>query len=119
MGRYYSGDIEGKFWFGIQSSTAAQRFGGTEIEPNFIIYHFNEGDLKQIASELKLIKETLGNKLEILDKFFEENSCYSDNKLKTMGISRNDLSKYADFLLGTKIFNCVKEKGFCKFEAEL
>ena len=27
MSRWYSGDIEGKFWFGIQSSHAADRFG--------------------------------------------------------------------------------------------
>ena len=27
MGRYYTGDIEGKFWFGIQSSNSADRFG--------------------------------------------------------------------------------------------
>lgn len=28
MGRYYSGDISGKFWFGVQSSTDAENFGG-------------------------------------------------------------------------------------------
>ena len=27
MGRYYSGDIEGKFWFGIQESNDADNFG--------------------------------------------------------------------------------------------
>lgn len=27
MGRYYNGDIEGKFWFGVQSSTDADFFG--------------------------------------------------------------------------------------------
>jgi hypothetical protein len=27
MGRYYSGDIEGKFWFGTQDSTDASNFG--------------------------------------------------------------------------------------------
>jgi hypothetical protein len=28
MGRYYSGDIAGKFWFGVQDSTDAENFGG-------------------------------------------------------------------------------------------
>lgn len=40
MGRYYSGDIEGKFWFAVQSSNAADRFGVSGNEPNFIQYHF-------------------------------------------------------------------------------
>ena len=26
MGRYYDGDISGKFWFGVQSSDAANRW---------------------------------------------------------------------------------------------
>jgi len=35
MGRYYSGDINGKFWFGIQSSTDAENFGAIN-EPYYI-----------------------------------------------------------------------------------
>ena len=33
MGRYYSGDIEGKFWFGVQSSEIGESFGaiGQEV----------------------------------------------------------------------------------------
>jgi len=37
MGRYYSGDIEGKFWFAVQSSTDAS--------------------LKILREELKLVKK--------------------------------------------------------------
>lgn len=33
MGRYYSGDIEGKFWFGVQSSHDGEFFGAIEQEP--------------------------------------------------------------------------------------
>ena len=36
MGRYYDGDISGKFWFAVQSSNAPARFGGNEFEPNYI-----------------------------------------------------------------------------------
>ena len=32
MGRYYYGDINGKFWFGVQSSTDASNFGGEAEE---------------------------------------------------------------------------------------
>jgi hypothetical protein len=36
MGRYYSGSIRGKFWFGLQSSSAADRFGvlGSYLDDN-------------------------------------------------------------------------------------
>ena len=33
MGRHYDGDINGKFWFGIQSSDDAVNFGAEEIPP--------------------------------------------------------------------------------------
>jgi len=32
MGRYYSGDINGKFWFGVQSSNAIEDLGGVVEE---------------------------------------------------------------------------------------
>ena len=38
MGRYYDGDINGKFMFAVQSSSAADRFGSeghnNYLEPN-------------------------------------------------------------------------------------
>lgn len=48
MGRYYSGDIEGKFWFAVQSSDDADFFGGDRSEPNYINYYFSEDDLPTI-----------------------------------------------------------------------
>ena len=42
MGRYYSGDIEGKFWFTVQSSNAADRFGSIGYEPSYLEYYFDE-----------------------------------------------------------------------------
>ena len=36
MGRYYFGSIEGKFWFGIQSSCAANRFGVIGQPPEYL-----------------------------------------------------------------------------------
>ena len=36
MGRYYSGDINGKFMFAVQPSDAGERFGATEQESYFI-----------------------------------------------------------------------------------
>lgn len=41
MGRYYSGDIEGKFGFGCQSSDAADQFGSHGQEPSELHYYFS------------------------------------------------------------------------------
>ena len=55
MGRYYSGDIEGKFWFGVQSSDDASFFGGVIEEPTEINYHFNtKEDIKKVVSGLSV-----------------------------------------------------------------
>jgi hypothetical protein len=52
MGRYYSGDIEGKFWFAVQSSTAADRFGASHNEPSYVEYCYSEDDLEGVEAEL-------------------------------------------------------------------
>ena len=57
MGRYYSGDIEGKFWFAVQSSNAADRFGSIGYEPDYLEYYFNEDNLPDVQKELKKIEE--------------------------------------------------------------
>ena len=45
MGRYYSGDIDGKFMFATQSSYAADRFG-SEGYTNYVQYYFDEQHLE-------------------------------------------------------------------------
>lgn len=119
MGRYYMGDIEGKFWFALQSSDAADRFGVTGEEPSYLNYYFDEDNLEDVEAEIKNIEETLGDKLGIIDKFIEENNGYNDEKLKEIGITKNELSDYADLGLGKQIRDCIKETGSCSFEAEL
>ena len=44
MGRYYEGDIEGKFWFAIQSSDDGEFFGAEEDEGNWINYYLNKDE---------------------------------------------------------------------------
>lgn len=120
MGRYYSGDINGKFWFAVQSSNAASRFGGTESEPQFIEYYFDkEDDLESVEAEIKDIETTLGDKLKVIEDFFSKYNTYNDGMLEEIGISRNDLSDYADLKLGIQIRDCIKDKGYCSFNAEL
>jgi hypothetical protein len=118
MGRYYSGDINGKFWFAVQSSDAADRFGVTGQTPNYLTYYFDEENLEDVETEIANIEESLGDKLKILDDFFAKVNGYRDEDLEAIGISRADLSDYADLELGRKICDCVKEHGSCSFDAE-
>lgn len=119
MGRYYSGDISGKFWFALQSSTAASRFGVDYTEPNYVNYYFDEEHLDDVQEELKRIEDKLGDKLQIIDKLLQDNHLYSDEKLEKAGISRAELSDYADYGLGKQIEKCIIDFGRCSFEAEL
>lgn len=119
MGRYYSGDIEGKFWFGLQSSVAADRFGVSHNEPNFVEYNYYEDDLEAVETEIKSIEDSLGDKLQVIEKFFEGVDGYNDAMLTKEGITNEELSEYADLSLGIKIRDCIKENGECHFEAEL
>ena len=123
MGRYYNGDIEGKFWFGVQSSEDASFFGGS-TESNHIDYSFDDDDLETIREGIAQCNEELGDNKAKLDKFFEENNSYNNEMLvKELEVSdeevRNLLEWYARLELGEKILKCVKEQDYCDFEAEL
>lgn len=125
MGRYYDGDIEGKFWFGVQSSTCADRFGCVG-EASYLFYNFDKSHLPQVEAELDRIRLcTLGeDNLNKLDKFFDENNGYSDERLaKYLGVLKDKLqfilSEYADYKLGLQIKECLEQEGRCRFEAEL
>jgi hypothetical protein len=123
MGRYYSGDINGKFWFGVQASNAADRFGSVG-NANYIEYYYDEDNLDEVEAEIKRIEDTLGDKVSIIDNFFisireSGKISYGDHKLKDLGINDDDLSEYADLGLGKQIRDCIKENGACSFTAEL
>ena len=118
MGRYYSGDIEGKFWFALQSSDCADRFGVSGEQPNVLNYYFDEDNLEDVENEIARIEQNLGDKIKIIDEFFEKNNGYNDQMLTEAGITIQELSEYADLGLGKKIRDCIKENGQCSFEAE-
>jgi hypothetical protein len=111
MGRYYTGDIEGKFCFGVQSSYAADRFG-CEGTPSHIHYHFDESHIDFIESELKKIEDNID--LNDVKEYYE-----GDNGYSLSGIHPNDHSEYADYMLGRKILEQLKTNGECYFESEL
>ena len=123
MGRYINGDINHKFWFAVQNSDAADRFGVTGVQPKELYYYFSEEDLPSILEELKSIEEFLGANLVKLHKFFEEHTGYTDEKLAKfldvdLSVIEQLLSEYADYELGLKILKAVQTDGQCEFTAE-
>lgn len=119
MGRYYNGDIEGKFWFALQSSDAADRFGVTGDTPRVISYYFGEDNLEDVEKEIKSIEDSLGDKIKTLDDFFNSRSSYSDEMITDLGVTKDELRDYADLGMGIKIRDCIKESGQCEFDAEI
>jgi|TARA_R110000850_G_scaffold153854_1_gene277423 hypothetical protein len=129
MGRYYHGDIEGKFMFGVQSSTDADFFG-VEGEATHLSYGFNAEDLPKVEEGIKECEGVLGEYLEHIDKFFKENDSFSSERLAkyltellgknvTEENTRFNLEWYARLELGREIRDCIKENDYCGFEAEL
>jgi hypothetical protein len=119
MGRYYTGDIEGKFWFALQSSNAADRFGVIGSDPNYLKYWFDESNLEEVEAEINNIQDSLGDKLKIIEDFFEKNNGYTNEMLKEADITEEELSEYADLKLGIKIRDHIRDFGQCSFQAEL
>ena len=123
MGRYYLGDIEGKFWFAVQSSNAADRFGSIGYEPSYLEYYFNEEHLPKVQEELKKIEDVVSlEKIKKLDEFFNKVNGYNDHILEEHGILsiwNEHKSDYADYKLGKQIEKCLLENKECNFQAEL
>ena len=130
MGRYYDGDIEGKFWFAVQSSEAPSRFGGIEHEPNYINYYFNEKHLDEVEEELDRIHKNMMGNIEKLDEFFKQNNGYNEHMIIDFYLAKYNetineekvkdmLVEYADYKLGMKLANCIKEIGECNMNCEL
>ena len=145
MGRYYNGDIEGKFWFGIQDSRDPAHFGGKEtpifdydpetgetiegseqIGSNFV---FTQEDLPTLEDGIKRCLDGLGINKEKIDAFFEGRESYSDKQLEEylelegtewekQVFTKAMLMLYARLEIGNKIRDCVVEKGECNFDAD-
>lgn len=129
MGRYYSGDIEGKFWFGVQSSDDGEFFGAVGSEPNYIDYYVD--DIDKVNKGLDQCMLTLGINKKRLDEFFDstENGYNDDMIIKWYKekykltidekLVQKFLTWYARLHLGEKIKKCLQDHGECQFTAEL
>lgn len=121
MGRYYYGDINGKFWFGIQESDDASHFGGKETKyKEKARYTFRKKDLSEVQRVIGEIQKDLGVYYEKLEDFFEEKGYYSPDELqKHMDVDEKKLRKimelYARVNLGLKIEECIGTIGKCSF----
>jgi SPX domain protein involved in polyphosphate accumulation len=124
MGRYYNGDIEGKFWFAVQSSDDADFFGVTGYQPEELVYEFEEEELSEVIKGLETCKKKLKGYLRKIDNFFKANESYTEERLaealKVDVLKAKELLQwYARYGLGLKIKNSIKENKQCYFTAEL
>jgi hypothetical protein len=129
MGRYYSGDIEGKFWFGVQSSSDADFFG-VEGNASYLEYYFDHDDIPSVDKGIKKCEFALGDNLKRLDEFFEKEGGYNNEMIikfykekYNINITEQDIGKflewYARLALGKQILKCLVENEQCAFSAEL
>jgi len=117
MGRYYHGDIEGKFWFAVQPSNAPSRFGAEPCEPNYVQYSFFKDEhLESVKKELDKIESEID--LAKLKKFFDTKNSFNNEILQEAVITQEELRDYADYQLGKQIEKCLQENGECCFDAE-
>lgn len=119
MGRFYRGDIEGKFWFGVQSSNDADHFGFTGVRPYELEYYFDTNGIEDIKEGIDKCIKDLGEYKDKIEDFFKEHDYYSDEDLESAGIPTKMIEFYARLELGNKILKCVEENGVCEFTAEL
>ena len=119
MGRYYDGDVNGKFMFAVQGSDAHERFGAIGGESNYINYVVYRDSYADICSELEGINK---QSIEKVDKMFNEKSGYNDKIKKEFGVSEKDLSEYADYEIGMQLkefFDDNPDCDECRFDAEI
>ncbi len=121
MGRYYSGDIEGKFMFAVQSSDAGERFGARDVTTGHIDYYVSKDEYDNIVKELNDIEKT-GSVKRVQDMYAKSKHGYNDKIMEENGVSQEDLAEYADWMLGGQIkkwFDDNPEENGLSFTAEI
>jgi len=125
VGRYYSGDIEGKMWFAVQESNDADNFGVIGEPSNDLYYHFNEDNIRGINKELAKCRESIGtDSLEIMDRYFKKHRTESHQALDDLVIKIGDTEYkklkeyYARIELGEQILACIRDNDECSFSVE-
>ena len=128
MGRYYYGDIEGKFMFAVQPSDAGERFGAYETpqEPSSIDYAVSRDSYDKLSKELKEIE--LSGAVARVEHMWEElekegQMGYNMEKdCPRFHVTPQDLSEYADWRMGKQMKDYFDENPEAEslwFNAEL
>ena len=129
MGRYYNGDIEGKFAFAVQASNDADHFGVIGTEPSVLEYYFDETNLGTINEAIKVCENQLGEYKDKLNYFFKSVNGFNEDIVKDwFKKTYNEDMPYDKFNanyailarleLGIKIRDCVQKNGEYQFTAE-
>ena len=119
MGRYYNGDVEGKFAFAVQDSNAHERFGALEMDSWHIDYVVYRDNYTKICEELESIDKS---SIEKVDKMFSKENGWNDEILARHNVTLEDLSEHADYRIGVQLkefFDNHPHVDECRFEAEL
>ena len=119
MGRYYNGDVNGKFAFAVQDSNAHERFGAVEEESNYVDYVVYRDNYAEICEELESIDKS---SIEKVDKMFSKENGWNDEILARYNVTLEDISEHADHKLGMQLkefFDNHPDADECRFEAEL
>jgi hypothetical protein len=132
MGRYYDGDIEGKFWFGCQSSQDGEFFGAQAYDRDFIEYHVPHEKIKEVIEGIWKCKKALGDDIYLATDKAINNSFSGDSYYGTMeanavwsNMTEAEKSYTSTWLarldLGSKILGFMLENPgeVCNFTAEL
>ena len=87
MGRYYHGDIDGKFMFAVQSSDAHERFGAVEEESYYVPYVVYRDSYAEICAELDSIKQKghIDKVEKMFDDYYEEDDDIETEKSEDEG----------------------------------
>jgi hypothetical protein len=129
MGRYYTGDIEGKFAFGVQASDAADQFGVEGQKPQYLEYYFSTDHISEVKARLTELEESFGEYKTSILAYIDLFGCkpYEQDIPLSIYLERagmkllkdEKLENYFDYNLGRQILQCIEEEGECSFSAEL
>ena len=129
MGRYYEGDIEGKFMFAVQSSDDGEFFGAQE-ETNYVHYWID--DVSTVDEGIDKCLKVLGDNDSRIIEFFAQNNGYNEEMIVTywkeeyqLEITLEDVKEmlewYAILRMGRQMKELFVENpdSACHFTAEL
>ena len=115
MGRYYDGDIDGKFMFAIQSSDDGIHFGAVEADDGWIEYIVPQDALTtNVRDGITACKDALGTFKNRIDTYFQKKDTFTERGMaEEMSMEYNEnitedlikamLVQYARLRLGTQI----------------